>query len=74
MFDKVKIDYFAVSLPDLLFWDDDLNVRNLIHCNLVMGLGHLGLGNKEQARKFLSKVVNLDINFQVGARLLAMCG
>lgn len=74
LFDKVKIDYFAVSLPDLLIWDDDLNVRNLIHCNLVMGLGHLGLGNKEQARKFLSKVVNLDINHQVGARLLAMCG
>lgn len=74
LFDKVKIDYFAVSLPDLLIWDDDLNVRNLIHCNLVMGLGHLGLGNKEQARKYLSKVVNLDINHQVGAQLLAMCG
>lgn len=73
LFDKVKINYFAVSLPDLLIWDDDLNVRNLIHCNLVMGLGYLGLGDKEQARKFLSEVVRLDINHQVGARLLTMC-
>ena len=67
------IDYFAVSLPDLLIWDDDLNVRNLIHCNLVMGLGYLGLGDKEQARRFLSEVVRLDINHQVGQQLLNMC-
>lgn len=73
LFDKVKIDYFAVSLPDLLIWDDDLNVRNLIHCNLVMGLGYLGLGDKEQARRFLSEVVRLDINHQVGQQLLKMC-
>lgn len=73
LFDKVKIDYFAVSLPDLLIWDDDLNVRNLIHCNLVIGLGYLGLGDKEQARKFLSEVIRLDINHQVGQQLLKMC-
>ncbi len=73
LFDKMKIDYFAVSLPDLLIWDDDLNVRNLIHCNLVMGIGYLGLGNKELARKFLSEVVRLDINHQAGAQLLALC-
>ena len=30
--DNVKIDYFAVSLPDLLIWEDDLNKRNIIHC------------------------------------------
>lgn len=45
-FDQVKIDYFAVSLPDLLIWDDDLTLRNRIHCLLVEGLGHLGLGNR----------------------------
>lgn len=73
LFDKVKIDYFAVSLPDLLIWDDDLNVRNQIHCNLVMGMGYLGLGDKEQARKFLSEVARLDINHQAGKQLLEMC-
>lgn len=73
LFDKVKIDYFAVSLPDLLIWDDDLNVRNLIHCNLVMGLGHLGLGDKKQARHFFQKVLKLDLNHQTGMQLLAMC-
>lgn len=73
LFDQVKIDYFAVSLPDLLIWDDDLNVRNQIHCNLVMGLGYLGLHNKAEAKKYISEVVKLDLNHQIGTLHLAMC-
>jgi tetratricopeptide (TPR) repeat protein len=42
LFDQVKIDYFAVSLPDLQIWEDELNVRNQIHCHYLMGLGHQG--------------------------------
>ncbi len=53
--DNVKIDYFAVSLPDLLLWDEDLNHRNKIHCNYLIGLGHLGMGNKKTAAKLFSK-------------------
>jgi tetratricopeptide (TPR) repeat protein len=49
MLDTVKIDYFAVSLPDLLIWEDDLNVKNKIHCHYLIGLGKLGLGNKDKA-------------------------
>lgn len=71
--DVVKIDYFAVSLPDLLIWDDDLNVRNVIHCNLVRGLGYLGLGDKEQAKQYLTAVVDEDNNHQGAAFMLAMC-
>lgn len=72
-YDEVKVDYFAVSLPDLLIWEDDLNVRNKIHCNLVIGLGYLGLGDKEQARKSLSEVVRLDINHWGAKLYLKMC-
>ena len=42
--DDCRIDYFAVSLPDLAIWDDDLNRRNKAHCEYVMRLGKLGLG------------------------------
>lgn len=66
LFDDCKIDYFAVSLPDLAIWDDNLNVRNQIHCYYVMGLGHLGLGELAKARQFLSKVNELDLNHQGG--------
>ena len=47
LFDDCHIDYFAVSLPDLAIWEDDLNIRNQIHCHYVMGLGNLGLGNSK---------------------------
>ena len=38
-FDQIRMDYFAVSLPDLLVWDEDLNVRNRRHCDLLIELG-----------------------------------
>lgn len=64
LFDQCNIDYFAVSLPDLAIWDDDLNKRNAIHCNYVMGLGYLGLGDAEIAATFFDKVLKSDINHQ----------
>ena len=63
-YDECKIDYFAVSLPDLAIWDDDLNIRNCIHCNYVRGLGYLGLNDIEKAMQFLSEVLKSDINHQ----------
>lgn len=68
LFDNCRIDYFAVSLPDLAIWEDDLNKRNAIHCNYVMGLGYLGLGDKEHAVEYLDKARALDINNQ-GAQI-----
>ena len=60
LFDKVEIDYFAVSLPDLLIWDDDLTKRNEQHCNYLMGLGYLGLGAKDRAKDFFTLVLNAN--------------
>ncbi len=64
LFDQCNIDYFAVSLPDLAIWEDDLNKRNLIHCNYVMALGYLGLRETDKARELFDKVQTLDINHQ----------
>jgi len=64
MSDEIKIDYFAVSLPDLLVFDQDLNVRNKIHCHYLTGLGHLGLGDYEKAKKEFDEVLSLNINHQ----------
>jgi len=41
--DAYKLDYFAVSLPDLLIWDDDLTKRNNENCQKLIRLGELGL-------------------------------
>ena len=60
----VKIDYFAVSLPDLLLWDDDLSARNRLFCHYLIGLGYLGRGEIEKAEKSLQKASELDIYHQ----------
>jgi tetratricopeptide (TPR) repeat protein len=64
MFDEVKIDYFAVSLPDFLVFEDDLNQRNQIHCRYMRGLGLIGLQQNEQAIAELDEVLRLNLNHQ----------
>jgi tetratricopeptide (TPR) repeat protein len=49
--DDVKMDYFAVSLPDFVVFDADLNQRNRIHCHYMMALGKLGLGDDAGAKQ-----------------------
>ena len=60
IFDDIKIDYFAVSLPDLQIFDEDLNRKNEIHCRFLMGLGLLGLGQEQKAGAEFEKVLALD--------------
>lgn len=62
--DDVKMDYFAVSLPDLLIWDGDLNEDNLRHCLYMLALGEYGLGNISRSEKYLKQLKDLDINHQ----------
>ena len=46
--DEVVMDYFAVSLPDLAIWDEDLKLRNVAHCDLMIQLGRDGLARLEE--------------------------
>ncbi len=62
MNDHITIDYFAVSLPDLLIFDDDLDRRNVIHCLYLVGLGLLGMNRFEEARREFVKALELDEN------------
>lgn len=64
MNDDIRIDYFAVSLPDLLVFDQDLNQKNKNHCYYLSGLGHLGLKNYDAATANLKKVLDTDRNHQ----------
>lgn len=52
--DEIKIDYFAVSLPDLLIFEEDLKERNRKHCLFMMSLGLKGLGRTDEAENVRS--------------------
>lgn len=58
--DEMKLDYFAVSLPDLLIFEDNLEIRNKIHCHYLIGLGLLGLKNKNQAEQEFELILRKD--------------
>ena len=64
IFEKQVMDYFAVSLPDLLIWEDSLDMKNLIHCKYMLALGYYGMGDKEKALTYLAEVEALDNNHQ----------
>ncbi len=66
MSDNIKIDYFAVSLPDLLIWEDDLNKRNELFCKYLIGLGQFGLGDIKQARSSFELVLEKN-RYHTGA-------
>ena len=64
IFEKQVMDYFAVSLPDLLIWEDSLDTKNLIHCKYMLALGYYGMGERDKAMKYLAEVEVLDNNHQ----------
>jgi len=68
--DKVEIDYFAVSLPDLMVFDDNLSKRNKVHCLYMMGLGNLGRKKFTVAQALFNEVFAMDA-MHLGARIHA---
>lgn len=62
--DEVKNDFFAVSLPDFLIFEDDMNEKNKAHCYYLMGLSQLGFGKKKEAKEAFEKALTFDYNHQ----------
>ena len=60
--DHIKIDYFAVSMPDLLIWEEDLQIRNQINCHYLIGLAYKGKGMNTKSLIFFNKVLEADIS------------
>jgi tetratricopeptide (TPR) repeat protein len=67
-FADVSIDYFAVSLPNMLIWDIDHYKSNQVNCLYLQGLGQFGLGNLTEATGILKQALVIDPNHQ-GVRL-----
>ena len=64
--DEVAIDYFAVSLPDLLVFEEDLNKKNKLHCLFMKALGLYGLNRKEESRALFEQALAENCNtFQI---------
>lgn len=62
--EKVLMDYFAVSLPDLQIWAGSLDDANRVHCLYMLALGYAGLGDACHSKRYLNEATSLDINHQ----------
>ena len=63
-YDQAKIDYFAVSLPDLQLFDEDLTIKSRAHCEYMIALGSYGLGDKARAAKCYAAAQAIDCAHQ----------
>lgn len=66
--DQVVLDYFAVSLPNLLIFDDNMDVRNQLHCYYMTALGLAGISEKEEAKAMFNKIMEHD-SMHFGAKI-----
>ena len=57
IFDKAAYDFFAVSLPEIEVYQDDIQLRNDQYCNYLRALGALGLQDKEKAGLLLEEIL-----------------
>lgn len=64
LYDKVENDFFAVSLPDFLIFEDDMDKKNKAHCHYLMGLANLGLGDRSEASRQFEQALAYDHNHQ----------
>ena len=74
MFDHMRVSYFAVSLPDFLIFDDDLDKKNRAHCHYLIGLARLGLGERPAAAEAFAETIRLEPTHQNAIRYRNMCG
>lgn len=64
IFNHFKMDYFAVSLPDALLFDDDYQSKNTVHCDYLMALGYLGLNQTVKAQTFFDRALAINNHHQ----------
>lgn len=74
MFNHMRVSYFAVSLPDFLIFDDDLDKKNRAHCHYLIGLARLGLGQTDEAAQAFDETVRLEPTHQNAIRYRKLCG
>lgn len=73
LYDQIEDDFFAVSLPDFLIFEDDLTEKNRAHCYYLMGLSKLGAGEYVAAENNFEKCVEIDYNHQKSRLYWEMC-
>jgi tetratricopeptide (TPR) repeat protein len=68
---KATIDYFATSLPTMLLFDEDIQLRQETQALFMQAQAHLGLGKRKKGGRLLDAVLRRDPGHALAADLLA---
>lgn len=71
IFDEVGYDYFAVSLPEIEVYQDELEARNRKYCKYLAALGYAGKGETEKAQNLCGEILAEQADDQGAIALLA---
>jgi tetratricopeptide (TPR) repeat protein len=71
---EAKIDYFATSLPTMLLFEDDLQMRRTVSAHVMLAEAAIASGDAAGGRQHLTKVLSLDPNHALAADLMAELG
>lgn len=66
IFDQVTYDYFAVSLPELDVFPENIQERNDIYCKYLMALAEIGLKHYQDAKHRIEEILTIRPNYQGG--------
>ncbi|MFV0364561.1 MAG: DUF5107 domain-containing protein [Suipraeoptans sp.] len=58
IFDHVTYDFFAVSLPELNVYQEDITDNNVTYCKYLMALSEIGLQNTDEAVSKLEEILD----------------
>lgn len=64
LYDQTENDFFAVSLPDFLIFEEDMDKKNKAHCHYLMGLANMGTGDMCEASRQFEQALQYDYNHQ----------
>lgn len=64
-----KIDYFATSLPTMLLFEDDLQLRQENTARFLQAQAAAGLGREDEAKALLDDVLRIDPNHALASEL-----
>lgn len=67
--DRIEYDYFAVSLPGLNMWEEDLSLNNSAQCHYLTALGLFCQGRKDEAEREFNLALSLKPDFADCVRL-----
>lgn len=55
-----QVDFFAVSLPDFRVFERNYSLMNHVHCQYLIALANLGMGNEERSARWFGRVLSDD--------------